>query len=302
MLKSYVSIDANLPIRLRELLHLYFHHRKSAAREVAATIKSLSLVKEIIESRLGCPLKDKKILEIGPGQMLRQYYFFAHENDVIGVDTDVISDGVDLPKYLQMLRHNGFIRAAKTIGRQMLGVDRQFKCAMAQQLGMKRRPPVQVITTDVAKLDLPDDSLDCIVSFSVFEHVAEPEAALRQISRLLKPGGISYISLHLYTSNNGCHDPRIYSGHRDLIPYWAHLRPQHQSKVYSNAYLNKISLLEWKRLFSDLLPGCEFKQPHVKEDSMLVKQLKMIRAKGDLTDYCDEELLTATFTAIWTKP
>lgn len=39
------------------------------------------------------------------------------------------------------------------------------------------------------KLPLPDDSVDLVVSWAVFEHIAEPHKATAELKRVLKPGG-----------------------------------------------------------------------------------------------------------------
>ncbi len=302
MSKSYVSIKSNITTRLRELYNLYHYQNELAELRAAEVIQSLNPVKEWIEERLGCPLKNKKILEIGPGQMLKQYYFFGHDNAVIGVDTDVIIDGFDLLAYFKMIRINGMTRAIKTIGRKFLGVDARFKRTLLKNLGVtKQLSPAQVITADIAKLNLPDNSFDCAISFSVFEHIAEPETALHQISRLLKPGGVAYICVHPFTSENGHHDPRFFNNRPESIPYWAHLRPKYQHLISPNCYLNKISMAQWKLLFSNVWTGCEFKQFGM-DDSMSIDHLRRIRAEGDLADYTDEELLIKAFAAIWVKP
>ncbi len=49
-----------------------------------------------------------------------------------------------------------------------------------------RRPDV-VINTD--GLDLPDESVECVVLTEVLEHLYEPKLVLQEIHRLLKPGG-----------------------------------------------------------------------------------------------------------------
>ncbi len=301
MLKSYVSIGTKPLERLRELYTLYQWHNQNVIKRAEQNIQNLKPVKEWIEQRLGRNLKNQKILEIGPGQMLSQYYFFAYENEVIGLDTDMIITEFELPMYWKMLRRNGFIRTVKTMGRNLLGFDQSYRRAMAEKLGVKQLPLPQIINDDIAQVVLPDNCFDCVVSFSVFEHLVEPEAALNKIARLLKPGGVGYICIDLYTSDSGCHDPRIFSGNRGTLPYWCHLRPQYEHLVQPNAYVNKISLSEWKELFNRLWAGWEF-LPFGIEDADNQQKLKQIRESGELAEYTDEELLTKAFAAIWIKP
>ena len=42
---------------------------------------------------------------------------------------------------------------------------------------------------NLAQLDLPDNSIDCCLLMEVIEHIAYPEAVLREVFRILKTGG-----------------------------------------------------------------------------------------------------------------
>jgi len=53
------------------------------------------------------------------------------------------------------------------------------------------RPRPQFLTFDGRHIDLPDQSIDRIVSFHAFHHVPNPETVLREFGRLLRPGGIA---------------------------------------------------------------------------------------------------------------
>ncbi|TDT17337.1 methyltransferase family protein [Ilumatobacter fluminis] len=54
---------------------------------------------------------------------------------------------------------------------------------------------VPVVVGDITSCpELPDESFDVAVSVDVFEHVNRPWLAAEEISRLLRPGGISYTS------------------------------------------------------------------------------------------------------------
>ena len=53
------------------------------------------------------------------------------------------------------------------------------------------RPQPQFLTFDGRTIELPDGSVDRIVSFHAFHHVPNPDAVLREFGRLLKPGGIA---------------------------------------------------------------------------------------------------------------
>jgi SAM-dependent methyltransferase len=48
---------------------------------------------------------------------------------------------------------------------------------------------IEAFNTDLARLPLPDASVDLIMSRSVFEHLTDPQAVYREFARVLRPGG-----------------------------------------------------------------------------------------------------------------
>lgn len=54
--------------------------------------------------------------------------------------------------------------------------------------------PVTVKACSVTKLDLPDDSVDAILCHQLVHHVANQAGALREMLRVLKPGGLLFLS------------------------------------------------------------------------------------------------------------
>jgi SAM-dependent methyltransferase len=52
----------------------------------------------------------------------------------------------------------------------------------------------ELVEADLRKLPFEDDSFDAVVSFETIEHVEEPERALAELDRVLRPDGILVIS------------------------------------------------------------------------------------------------------------
>jgi SAM-dependent methyltransferase len=50
-------------------------------------------------------------------------------------------------------------------------------------------PGIETFNADLATLPLPDESVDVIMSRSVFEHLTDPAAVYREFARVLRPGG-----------------------------------------------------------------------------------------------------------------
>ena len=42
---------------------------------------------------------------------------------------------------------------------------------------------------------VPDNSVDCVISISTFEHLRYPQKAIKEVFRILKPGGVIYLNV-----------------------------------------------------------------------------------------------------------
>lgn len=58
-----------------------------------------------------------------------------------------------------------------------------------------QRDRAHFVVGDIDNLDFPDDSFDVIVVMGLFDYLPKDEPPLKQVARLLKPGGIAFISL-----------------------------------------------------------------------------------------------------------
>jgi SAM-dependent methyltransferase len=63
-------------------------------------------------------------------------------------------------------------------------------------------PSVPLLRLDLLRCPLPSGSFDAVVMLNVLEHIRDDDAALAQVYRILKPGGIAIIEVpagpHLY--------------------------------------------------------------------------------------------------------
>ncbi|MBP2018779.1 SAM-dependent methyltransferase [Symbiobacterium terraclitae] len=75
--------------------------------------------------------------------------------------------------------------------------------AMAEEKGLSDR--AEFLTADATRLPFPGDFFDVIIANDVMEHVAEPEAVLREAHRVLKPGGLFFTNFPPYYHPYGAH-------------------------------------------------------------------------------------------------
>jgi SAM-dependent methyltransferase len=300
-MKSYVVTRLSLSARLNEAKNLYLNHTRNVKQNVSVLITQAREAEEKLSQLLGRPITNLKMLEIGPGQQLVQLSYFGRHNEIVGIDFDSVPQGMNIATYAQMFSENGWLRTSKTIARKVVGIDSLVRSETLRQLDIEAMPRCKVLKMDAAKMAFPDESFDAVISRAVFEHLSDPAAVASEIRRVLKPGGAVFVNLHLYTSDSGCHDTRIFLGDRGKLPFWSHLREEHMKAVRPNSYLNKLRLAEWRRIFESTLPGCDVVacQDAGNADKC---ELAKLRAQGALPEYSDEELLTVTLEAMWRKP
>jgi SAM-dependent methyltransferase len=253
-----------------------------------------------ISARLGRPVERCEILDIGPGQRSPYLYYYGAANRYVGIDIEPRQSGNLFADFARDLRRHGSIRAIKTFGRRALGIDRAFDREIVRRLG-RGRPKGEILIMDAGRMTFEDERFDLIVSTSVFEHLPDPESVMREAARVLRPGGIAHVLTHIYTSESGAHDTRIFAGRRDGIPFWAHLRPEHAHKIRPNSYLNERRLDTYRTAFDRIMPGCEHLLFQETSEDIRMEVVRL-REAGELAQYSEEELLTNVLCTIWRKP
>ena len=253
-----------------------------------------------IEEQLGHELSGQRILEIGPGQGLERAHYLGLKNRVDALDIDLAAIGFDPRGWLAIWRVNGAGRMVKTIGREAIVAHRLRRRWVAAVGGDDFVFPTRH-QGDVCEWVNDGDPYDVAVSWSVFEHVADPRRALLATMRSLRPGGVVMTSIHSYTSFNGHHDIRSFSGSEDERLLWGHLRPSAKSYIEPSAYLNEWMLADWRALFRELLPGhVEYLDgPHPPEPFQDVLDGPI----GDeLAEFSREELLAVNAVFVGQRP
>jgi SAM-dependent methyltransferase len=79
--------------------------------------------------------------------------------------------------------------------------DRPYEPLLApyagRYVGVDYRPGPKVdLVAPAEALPVPSESFDCLISSQVLEHVDDPYAVMREVHRVLKPGGVALVSTH----------------------------------------------------------------------------------------------------------
>lgn len=99
-----------------------------------------------------------------------------------------------------------------------------------------------------AEIPWPSDSIDVGVFSHVVEHLPNPERAIREIARVLRPGGVLLAGSPVV--------PYPFSRVRD----WQHRRLYRQGKFRGNGHINSMDTARWTRLLSEA--GLEVEMMH----------------------------------------
>lgn len=82
-------------------------------------------------------------------------------------------------------------------------------------------PDIPLLQFDACRCPLPDESLDVVTALNVLEHIGDDQAALRQMARVLKKGGLAYVEVPAHPILYGIYDKYLLHNRRysmsDLI-------------------------------------------------------------------------------------
>lgn len=295
---TYTNVKLGLLGRIAESYSILSSYRNNTKKRVANAISEADEFTARLEKSNLFENQKPIILEIGCGQFPVHLARLSSSCQVIGIDNEW-TDGLN---WMRILKKNGPVRAFKTAVRGLAGIDKSLKAEAARQLGLGFWPSLDIRSENASKMSFSNGSFDGVYSRAVFEHLDSPGEVMKEVARILKPGGLFFCMLHLYTSDSGCHDTRIFSGRRSGIPYWAHLDPQTKHLVHQNTYLNELRLSAWEKLSQENLPGSKVEAMCDDLCPERLQFLKESRKKEKFNEYTDAELLSPTVVIEWKKP
>lgn len=239
------------------------------------------------------PLARARILDLGCGQTATQTALFAADGaTATGIDIEIPTFSMGPRTFVRTLRRNGPERAFKSLARHMLFDGRLFRGLSREYGKAVTFDTLDVRVMDATAMDFADSTFDFVDSMAVFEHISDVPAAVRELNRVLKPGGIAVITPHLFPSLSGGHNlewlwPDEQPG--ESVPPWDHLR---DNRYPAGAYMNKMKLAEYRQHFHAGLD--------VVDEALVVEGERYLtpalEAELGASGYAREDLLTRTIT------
>ena len=284
-----------LPLRnkLESGLAIFRAHRSGEFSNAQGAVEYYREVRSYLERYTGLSADKARVLDLGCGQTATMSLLFRADGaNVTGIDIEVPTLRMGPGTFVKVLRRNGPERALKSLARHVLFDGKYFR-GLAEQFG--KPVPIDGLDLrimDATRMDFEDSTFDFVHSMAVFEHIDDVPAAVKELNRVLKPGGIAVITPHLFASLSGGHNLEWIWPDKNAaenVEPWDHLR---ENKHPANAYMNKLKLADYQSAFRSNM-DVEKEDLVVEGEPYLTPELEaMLSARG----YSREDLLTRTVT------
>lgn len=198
------------------------------------------------------------------GEQTIKFYLEYTNTDEMFKDKDVLDVGCGAGgKSLYYLSKG----ANKVVGIDVVEHYKEESEKLASDLGLSG---FEFYVQDAAATDFPDNSFDTVIMNDAMEHVAKPMEVLKEMQRILKPGGRLYVNFPPYNHPYGAHlsdvigvpwvqaffsDKTLIEAYKDLVSD----KPDAKSRIDFRigldengkeyfSYLNKMSIKRFKNL------------------------------------------------------
>jgi SAM-dependent methyltransferase len=126
-----------------------------------------------------------------------------------------------------------------------------------------REPGIPLLQFDLVRCPLPDASIDAIVALNVLEHIKHDRAAVDQVFRILKPGGILAVEVPA--------GPHLYNAYDE---YLQHERRYTASALASLLKVSGLTVLEQSHLGFSVYPAFAMVKRHNQKQAALSSDAK----------------------------
>jgi SAM-dependent methyltransferase len=220
----------------------------------------------------------RRILDLANGRLRPQYALLRSAGHTVY--------GIDLANRPQAT----WVDASYTIARRLYG----FKLALPSAALARDR----LVCGNVGVLPFPDSSFDLVTSVAAFEHFLDVPAVLGEIRRVLRPGGMAWIWVHMFTSPSGGHNLSFAQLPLRTLPAgvqaWDHLRQRRLPfHVPLNEWRKHQYAAEFRRHFELLKDYCAAREG----EHLLTPELE-----AELSDYSRDELTCWGYVLVARKP
>ena len=126
--------------------------------------------------------------------------------------------------------------------------------ALARQRLTMYSEKVRVFVGDAETIDAPNDSFDAVVDYGVIHHIPHWQQALKEITRVLKPGGTFYFEDLLKGLISTWPAPLFFDHPQATQFYGGEFRSELES--------TGLCVQKWRQLGEWAIAGCASKYPH----------------------------------------
>jgi SAM-dependent methyltransferase len=279
-----------------DYLALWRYWRQGAREFAADDFRIYQEARQRLARYLGEPVTGKRMLDIGCGQHYPETLLYYNDgNPITGIDLDVVGVGPSVRKYSAIVRRNGLKRAAKSLVRELV-FDPIYFGELDRLYGRKLGRGVDLHTADAAAMPFRGSQFDIVVSTNAFEHIENLDGAVSEIARVLKPGALAHIDIHMFTSLSGGHHLEWTWPDRDQkrsAPPWDHLRQNAYPVAY---YLNRQRRAAYRACFERHLAIVAWLPGRREGERYLTPQVR-----AELSAYSEDELLTRNIIVVARK-
>ena len=122
----------------------------------------------------------------------------------IGPSTRVIDVGCGAGRHaFEAYRRGADVVAFDRAESELCSVD-TILCAMAEAGEVPATASAKVVVGDVLSLPYADETFDCVIASEILEHIPEDDAAIAELTRVLKVGGTLVVSVPRWLPERVC--------------------------------------------------------------------------------------------------